>query len=199
MFYFGLAKIRRFFIFHTMFNKGISKENLGEYPKALNAFFLALSLCPNSLKTYIAISRVNKKNKTFLNAIDFCNKGISRFPKCSELYKIKADILRKIKNYDEAIESYDIALKFDNSNIEILENRAKLKYYTDNIQGAINDYNEAIRIKPNNYKLYSQIAFYYFLKKDYKNAYKYYKNALNINPNNQHLLYMKDSTEKLLK
>ena len=35
-----------------MYNKGISKENLGEYPKAQNYLFLALSLMPKSLNTY---------------------------------------------------------------------------------------------------------------------------------------------------
>ena len=59
MFYFGLAKVRRFIIFHSVFNKGIHRENIGEYPKAMSYLYLALSLMPRSIKTYIAIARVN--------------------------------------------------------------------------------------------------------------------------------------------
>ena len=65
MFYFGLAKIRRFIIFHSVFDKGINRENIGEYPKAMSYLYLALSLMPRSVKTYVAIARVNRKHKTY--------------------------------------------------------------------------------------------------------------------------------------
>ncbi len=127
-----------------MYNKGINRENLGEYPKAQNFLFLALSLMPKSIKTYKAIVRVNRKNKTFLNAIDFCNKAISRYPDKAELYAIKADIHRKLKEYYEAIKTYNMALNYNDSVTEYYIQRARLKYITDDLQGAINDCTGAI-------------------------------------------------------
>lgn len=101
MFYFGLAKVRRFIIFHSVFDKGIHRENIGEYPKAMGYLYLALSLMPRSIKTYLAIARVNRKHKTYLNGIDFLNKAIYKFPKNGILYAAKADLHRKIKEYDK--------------------------------------------------------------------------------------------------
>ena len=101
-----------------MYNKGISKENLGEYPKALYYLFIALSLNSKSLNTYKAIARVNRKNRSFLNAIDFYTKAIQRFPNNAELYALKADVHRKIKEFDEAIKCYDKAIELDYKNYE---------------------------------------------------------------------------------
>lgn len=197
MFFFGLARIRRFFIFHSVYNKGITRENLGEYPKALNLLFLALSLMPNSLKTYKAIIRVNRKNKTFLNGIDFCNKAISRFPKNSELYAMKADIYRKIKDYNEAITAFDEAIKYNGTNSEYYIERAYIKYLTDDLQGAINDCTGAIANQPDNYKLYEQRAFYQLEKKNYSKAEEDYNTALKLK-NKAHLFFMLGITEKFL-
>ncbi len=198
MFYFGFAKVRRFFLFHSLYQKGITRENLGEYPKALNLLFLALSLNANSLKTYIAITRVNRKNKTFLNAIDFCTKAINRFPKKAQLYAIRADIYRRIKEYNNAINSYNKAIELDSSNSEYYTQRAKIKYLTNDIQGAINDMNGAILNNKKESKLYAQRGFYQFEKKNYQSAKEDYSQAISLCPNKAHLQYMRDCCEKLL-
>ena len=57
----GFKKIRKYYLLYQMYNKGIYRENLGEYPKALNFLFYALSLKSSSLKTYKAIARVYEK------------------------------------------------------------------------------------------------------------------------------------------
>ena len=101
-----------------MYEKGIHKENLGEYPKALHYLFYALSLKGTSLKTYKAIARVNRKNRQFLNGLDFYSKAIAIFPTNAEIYALKADLHRKIKEYDLAIKHYDEAIKLDYSNTE---------------------------------------------------------------------------------
>ena len=57
-----------------MFDKGIHKENIGEYNKALNALFYALSLCPNSADVYVAIARVYRKIKLYYNSLEYYTK-----------------------------------------------------------------------------------------------------------------------------
>ena len=192
MFYFGLAKVRRYFIFHSVFNKGINRENLGEYPKSLSYLFLALSLMPKSVKTYKAIARVNRKNKTFLNAID-----LVRFPTNDELYAVRADLQRKIKQYDEALGSYNLAIKYNGRNTDYYVLRAELKYLMQDIQGAINDYTGAIDIDKSNSMLYEQRAFLNFERKNYQSAIDDYKKALELKPNKAHLYFMLGSTERL--
>ncbi len=198
MFCFGFAKVRRFFLFHSLYNKGINRENLGEYPKALNCLFLALSLNAKSLKTYIAISRVNRKNKTFLNAIDFCSKAIVRFPQNAQLYAIKADLYRKIKEYDNALSAYNKAIELDSSNSEYYIYRANIKYIMNDLQGAINDYNGAIINNKKNHNLISTRAFYNFEKKNYKSAYDDYTLALKFQPENKHIKFMQECAQKLM-
>lgn len=190
MFYFGLGKIRRFYLFHKMYDKGINKENLGEYPKALHFLFYALSLKTNSLKTYKAIARVNRKNKAFLNALDFYSKAIDRHPDNAELFALKADLHRRVKEYDLAIKHYNVAIQIDPSNIEYYKNRAQIKYYIDDIQGAINDYTEALKYNNKDSFLYVQRGFCKLNKKLYDRAKEDFICANNINPNNKHIVEM---------
>ena len=112
-----------------MYNKGINRENLGEYPKALHLLFYALSLKSRSLKIYKAIARVYAKNKNYLNALDYYSKAMIKYENNAELYALKADIHRKIKQYDLAIKHYDQAIKLDYNNNEYYIKRAFLKYY----------------------------------------------------------------------
>ena len=190
MFYFGLGKVRRFYLFHKMYNKGINKENLGEYPKALHFLFYALSLRPSSLKTYKAIARVNRKNKAFLNALDFYSKAIDRHPDNAELFALKADVHRRIKEYDLAIKHYNVAIQINPSNIEYYKNRAQIKYYIDDVQGAINDYTTAIDKAPNDSFLYIQRGFYKLNKKLFDSAKEDFEKANKLKQNNKHIKEM---------
>ena len=190
MFYFGLGKVRRFYLFHKMYNKGINKENLGEYPKALHFLFYALSLRSGSLKTYKAIARVNRKNKAFLNALDFYSKAIDRYPDNDELFALKADVHRRIKEYDLAIKHYNVAIQINENNVEYYKNRAQIKYYIDDIQGAINDYTTAIEKAPNDSFLYMQRGFCMLNKKMFDSAKEDLKKANNLKPNNKHIQEM---------
>ena len=101
-----------------MYNKGINRENLGEYPKALHLLFYALSLKSSSLKIYKAVARVYAKNKNYLNSLDYYSKAMYKYKNDAELYALKADIHRKIKEYDLAIKHYDEAIKLDYNNNE---------------------------------------------------------------------------------
>ena len=142
------------------------------------------------MKTYRAIARVCRKNKTCLNGIDFVNKASWRFPDKAEFYAIKADLYRKIKDYHNAIKEYDSAIKYEGENWEYYFDRAKLKALKGDIQGALNDCNGALNNNRQNDKLYSARAFYYFERKNYTNALLDYENAIKINPNKGHYYFM---------
>ncbi len=176
---------------------GTCKENLGEYPKSIHYFNYALSL-KSSIKNYKALARVYAKNRNFLNSLDYYSKAMAKFPLHAELFALKADIHRKIKQYDTAIKHYDQAIKLDYGNNDYYIKRAFLKYYTDDIQGCINDYTAAISHKPNESFLYEQRAFYKMEKKLYTGAKEDYSQAIKLNPNNHHLYFMRASVEKLL-
>lgn len=182
--------IRKYIVFCFIYNKGVIKENLGEYPDSLDYFYLALSLNPNSVKTYIAIARISKKIKSYLNGIDFLNKASWRFPYNAQIHSVKADLFRCAKDYDNAILSYDSAIKNDGGNFNYYLERAKIKELLGDIQGALNDYNGAVKIKSNNAQLYSQRAFYYFERKNYLNASENWKKAIELNPKKGHYYYM---------
>ena len=189
--------IRKYIIFYFIYNRGITRENIGEYPDALDYFYLALSLRPNSVKTYKSIARVCRKSKTCLNGIDFVNKASWRFPDKAELYAIKADLYRKIKDYVNAIKEYDLAIKYEGENWEYYLQRAKIKALNNDIQGALNDCNGAINNNPKNDKLYSLRAFYYFERKNFVNAALDYENAIKINSKNGHYYFMLACMQKL--
>ena len=191
--------IRKYIIFYFVYNRGIARENIGEYLDALDYFYLALTLFPNSIKAYKAIARICRKNKTVLNGIDFLNKASMRFPDKSELYSIKADLYRKIKDFDNAVRECDFAIKWEGDNWKYYEQRAKIKALQGDIQGALNDLNGAIiNSNSKNHKLYAQRAFLHFIKGNYQNAEKDYESAVKLNQNKGHYYYMLASVKKLI-
>lgn len=192
-----LKLIRKYVIFYFIYNRGINRENTGEYVEALDYFYLALSLKPGSISTYKAIARVERKNKNYLNGIDFLNKACIRYPAKAELYAIKADFYRKIKDYDNAVKEYDMAIKHQGENWGNYYQRARIKFLKADIQGAINDCNGAINSNPTKAELYAQRAFYYFERKNFINAIKDYEKAIEINSSNGHYYYMLACLQKL--
>lgn len=183
-------KIRRYYLFYKMYEKGIHRENLGEYPKALHNLFYALSLKGTSLKTYLAIARVYRKHRQYLNALDFYSKAIAIWPEKSEIFALKADLHRRNKEFDLAIKHYDEAIRLDFSNIEYYIRRAQIKFYLDDIQGAINDYNAAIAQNNKDSKLFAQRGFYKLIKKQYESAKEDFTTANQLSPNNKHIKEM---------
>lgn len=181
-----------------MFNRGINRENIGEYDSALDYFYISLSLNPRSIKTYKAIARNCNKIKSYLNGIDFLNKASFRFPHNAELYAIKGDLYEKIKDYNNAIKEYDLAIKNDGEKWKYYENRAKIKILKGDIDSALNDYNGAVNLNPKNAKLYANRAFLYFEKGNFVYALKDYEIAIKLNPDKKHYCKMLNCMKDLI-
>ena len=173
--------LRKYIIFNILYDKGISKENLGVYDSALNFFYSALSLNPNSIKTYKAIARVCRQRKEYLNGIDFLNKASFRFPDNAELYALKGALYAEIKDYGSALKEYNSALKLNSSCPELYIERAQIKYLKGDIKGADEDYAASAGLRPDS-DVYAKRAFCLLEQKKFNLAALNYKKALELNP-----------------
>lgn len=88
-------------------------------------------------------------------ALEEINKAISLNPNNHKYYKIKGDILYKLKRYEEAVKEYDKAISLNPNNPKYHNNKADLLNRLGHYEEALNEVNIAISLDPNNPKYHS--------------------------------------------
>ena len=189
--------IKKFFIFYKTYTKGISKEYLGEYDKAIRELLFAISLKSDYIPVHKALIRLNKKNRNYQNALDYAERASEKFEQKSFFYAEAADLYRKIKSYNNAIEAYNNALKADDTQIDYYKHRAQIKYYTDDVSGAINDCNAAILREKKSADLFALRGFYNLELKNYISALEDYTKAIKLSPKHAHYYFMRSCCNEL--
>ena len=192
-----IEEIGKFINFHTLYSKGISKENTAEFKAAQDYLYLALSINRDSIDCHKAIIRVCKKYREIYNAIDLAKKACKKFDNEPEFYSMLGDIHRKRKEYEEAINCYTEAIKIDSTNLENFKIRSQIKFQSGDIQGAINDLTSILEYNKKDINALAQRAFYKFQIKNYESAIEDYTQAIKISPKTSHYYFMRGSIRNL--
>lgn len=121
--------------------RGIAKDNIGDSRGAISDYTKCLEYNPNKFFTYANRSISKKKLKDFRGALIDINKAIdildnislnksntdSDYLLKSRYLGIRASILEVINKYDEAIDSYTLAISLDPKNAEAYSGRGILR------------------------------------------------------------------------
>ncbi|MFA5794251.1 MAG: tetratricopeptide repeat protein [Candidatus Brocadiia bacterium] len=105
-------------------------------------------------------------------------------PNKEQAYKFMAEAINAAgqRDYQQALELFDQAIKVDPSNYEAYTNRGVCYAALGQIDQAIKDLNEAIKLNPKNVGAYANRASLYYSKKDYVRAIEDTSAALRLNP-----------------
>lgn len=95
----------------------------------------------------------------------------------SRLYLDKGIDLLYASRYEEAIENFDIAIKYDNQNYEAYFYRGCSKYNNFLKREALEDYGKTIEINPDYAQAYFNIGLYYRSINDHEMACYYFRLA----------------------
>lgn len=98
-------------------------------------------------------------------------------PDKSRIYLDKGLDYLYCSQFEEAIENFDQAIKYDSDNYEAYFYRGCAKYNIFQKQAALEDYNKALEINPNYLQAYFNIGLYYRSINDYDMACYYFKIA----------------------
>lgn len=206
-------------------NRGIAYSCKKNYDNALNDFNKAIEIFNEEMSknnySLITLSRiysnkslVNYYKKNYNLALDDCNKAIELSKDNVDAYNNKGMIYTNIKEYDIAINNYNISINIlsemiqnNTQNDEMMttvlsktyNNRGIAYYYKKEYENAINDYTEAINLRDNEAYGYNSRGCVYVKIKKYSNAMSDYNEAIrlfknnNVYLNNRVLLYVQHS------
>lgn len=97
-------------------------------------------------------------------------------------YQIGNDYYER-KDYEKAIENYNMAILLNPIFSEAYFNRALSYYQLKNFERSATDYTKSAELDPNNPIIYNNRGDTYYRKQDFQNAIKDYDKAITLNPN----------------
>jgi len=139
------------------FSEVISLFNSGKFIEAKELAKKILRLDSNNSNIMEMLCLINLKLENFIEAHKFI----------SDAMKIKKDYLShnylgqvyyKMKNYDEAINNFNISIKLNNNVHVTYVNRGSVFEDLEEFEKAIEDYKKAIEINPKAYQAYNNIG-----------------------------------------
>lgn len=104
--------------------------------------------------------------------------------------KAKRDLYKKginqmaSENLNEAIKSFDLALRFDPNYVDALIKKGYCHFLKEEFMIAHTCYNKALEIDPNNAEAWNMLALAYYGEKNYQKALDAVERAIDIDPNN---------------
>jgi tetratricopeptide (TPR) repeat protein len=122
-------------------NRAVSKHGLGLYGEAVEDYDRALGIDPKCRKAYSGRARSYLELGLYEESIRDCERvtGLSdRYDK--DIYNIRGLSMHGLGLYENAIDSFNTALKIDPGLGQVLNQRGNSKWKSENYSGAVLDY-----------------------------------------------------------
>ena len=132
----------------------------------------------------LGMSSINIQN--FNNAEKFFKKLILLDGKAENFY-ILGNIQKSLKKFNEAIISFQEAIKLHPNFSEAYNNLGNICKSLNENKQAIDNYKKAISLKENNFQAYFNLANLYYSLENYIEASNYFKNITNLNVRNEEI------------
>ena len=94
------------------------------------------------------------KTKAFSTPVTFYEATKNNKNKPEVYHFLKGNIEQILGQYDKALKSYNMALKYNPNHIRALNNRGIIKQTIEDFEGALSDYNKVIDFEIQNYHIY---------------------------------------------
>ncbi|WP_414619939.1 tetratricopeptide repeat protein [Calothrix sp. CCY 0018] len=176
------------FVYLAYYGKGLAlADNYKESAAALEQAVIggeSESFVPALHQLSVVYRKLNQPDK----ALVAINKAIQIKPQNPNLYNEKSEVLQRLKQYAQAKEAIDNAIKIS-PRAAFYSNRGVFHSNQENWKSALADYNKAIQINPNYFDAYFNRALVYSLQKQYELALADFKKAIQINPGNANAYY----------
>ncbi|GBD94174.1 TPR repeat-containing protein YrrB [bacterium BMS3Abin05] len=139
--------------------------------------------------SYAKEGKFDKMNQAFAASLKITDK----YKKDIENYRLKywgqnynmGVRLLKAKKYDDAIKSFETAIKVDPARAESYQNMAFTYLKKKDIKKAEEIYNKLLKLKNDDPRVYFSLGTIYFNEKQYPNAIKMFKKTIELNPKNK--------------
>ncbi|RPH90061.1 MAG: serine protease, partial [Chroococcales cyanobacterium metabat2.561] len=155
---------------------------LENYEQALTVINQAISMFPNSPKSYIIKWVVLYDLKRYDEGLAAITQAIDLAPRAF-LYVIRGSNYSLQKKYELALDDLNKAMKLNPNYALAYSGRGELYYYQQKYELALADYNHAIEINRNFAEAYNNRGLLYYDQQKYELALADYSKAIDINRN----------------
>lgn len=135
---------------NSLANKGLKYGKKGDYEKALTYFSQALEINPKNYDALFYSGYSNENLENFEKAIEFYTKTLESKKTGATLYR-RGYCYFRIKDYSNALDGYNKALRYLPENDEIIMSRASVYLETEEYQLFLDDLNFHLSKVPTDY------------------------------------------------
>lgn len=156
--------------FYAYKYRGITNTTLKKYPEAiadLQQYIAAANNADEKLTAYYHLIWAYTTMQKYDDALKVCTNLIKMHPSNAELYRRRASVYGKKRDFKSAIENTDIAIKMNPSNPRFYYAKGYFYHRENNLEEAVKNYTEAIKLDPKWLSYYyNRGTAYYRLGKD---------------------------------
>lgn len=136
-----------------------------DYKGAAEQLAYELDLDPTDVKAWQRLMFMDMFDNNYAGAVQAATRALQLNPDNIELYQYVAPAYYEMKQYDKALETYDMALqKIDSTNTELRSNlvggKGDVYYARGDTAQAFAAYDEALRINPQNVSIMNNYAYF---------------------------------------
>jgi tetratricopeptide (TPR) repeat protein len=123
-----------------------------------------------------------RKQKLFLDALDYYRAAIFKSPSSAALYNKMGITELLLQRWAEAKKDFERAIKYDHQFADAYNNLGVIYYVSKKYGKAIGKYDKAIELRSDSASFYSNLGAAYFAKKDFQHSVSAYSRALQLDP-----------------
>lgn len=153
-----------------------------EYQKALDIVERIYKKNPSCADNLILLSAIHFQLRNFHESLFFAQQCITVKQSCSEAYTLCSDCLQEFKDYTNAKNFYNVALRYDPRNVNAYNNLGVVLLKQKQIDEAIEVFELVLAIDRSNCEALCNLALALKHMGKYEESKKHYTNAIKINP-----------------
>jgi len=171
----------------ALYNQALLLKTQGQVHRSAQACEEILKQYPKSYDTLVLMGIILSENHQDIAALGFFNKAIE-VKKDHIVYNNRGNLYLNMKQYDLAIEDYDLAIKYNPSFTEAHYNKGNCMKELNEPAKAIECYRRAIMCNPKYFHAHNNMGLCYQSLNQFDNALAANQQAVKIDPNN-YLIY----------
>lgn len=167
--------------FDAHYNKAMAQLKINQLDQAIHSLDDALYHKPDDFEGYFQRGLAYMDNGEFYKSKEDALKLLSIDNQSWKSYFLLGLVEEKLKNYSEALSSFEKAVSLDPNNSDLLVNQATLLYYVKKPELAMTVLEKAELINPSEPNLHNLRSMIYFDKGDYSKSLEAVEKAIALN------------------
>jgi tetratricopeptide (TPR) repeat protein len=167
---------------NLLYQCGVARTKLGDYPSAADDFRQALELAPDHFAARLALANVYTQTREFTAAEQEYSAAIQQFPTNATAYNSRGLFYQSQQRNNEAIADFTQAISLRPNDVQAILNRGYTRLNAGDYQAAEADFTRVLTLKPDHAPAYSLRATSAMLQSKVHQALEDYRKVIELRP-----------------